>query len=289
MKRIWVLGSNGRLGAAMMRKWAGKCDLRGFTRQECDVANEAQLRTVLEGGGFDWLINCTGMTNVDACESEQPLAQQVNAAAPELMAKICTDVLARLIHFSTDYVFDGEKPTPYTEDDAANPLGVYGATKLEGEQRVIAVSDQHIVARVSWLFGPDKPSFVDAIIQRALKEDSVQAVEDKTSCPTYSDDVADWFWKVMENYPDGGLYHACNSGGCSWREYGEYAIRCAANVGAPVKTQDVEGIPLTSLKNFIAKRPPHTLMANQKLAAAIGAPLRDWKPAVEEFVYRKFS
>ncbi|MEO6055030.1 MAG: dTDP-4-dehydrorhamnose reductase [Chthoniobacterales bacterium] len=289
MKRIWVLGSNGRLGAAMMRKWAGKCDLRGLSRQDCDLSDEAQLRKALEGGGFDWLINCTGMTNVDACETEQALAKQVNAASPGVIADICTHVLARLIHFSTDYVFDGEKTAPYTEDDAANPLGVYGATKLEGEQHVLAASDQHIVARVSWLFGADKPSFVDAIIQRALTEDHVQAVEDKTSCPTYSDDVADWFWKVMENESEGGLYHACNSGGCSWREYGEYAIRCAANVGAPVKTQDVEGIQLSSLKNFVATRPPHTLMANQKLAAAIGAPLRDWKFAVEEFVHRKFS
>ncbi|MEO6846576.1 MAG: dTDP-4-dehydrorhamnose reductase [Chthoniobacterales bacterium] len=287
--RVWVLGSRGRLGGALLRKWADKFDVRGLSRADFDFEDTNQLQQTLEAGDFDWIINCAAMTNVDACESEIGLAQKINVTVPQILAEVCTKKSARLIHVSTDYVFDGTQTTPYRETDDAKPLGIYGRTKLAGELSVLTVSPDHAVMRVSWLFGPEKPSFVDAMIQQAQTKEEVSAIDDKTSSPTFSDDIADWMAKFIERDCDGGMYHVCNSGGCTWREYAEHAIRSAADNGLPVKTRDVKGIPLDSMKAFVAKRPRHTVMTNEKLATAIGEPLRNWQLAVEDFVRVKYS
>jgi dTDP-4-dehydrorhamnose reductase len=286
--RVWVLGSQGRLGAALIRKWVHHCDLIGFGRKDCDISDETQVRKTLENGEFDWLVNCAAMTNVDACEIEQDAAKKANADGPGLIAKICARKSARMIHISTDYVFDGLKKEPYVESDAAHPLGVYGETKLAGENYVLAASPRHFAVRVSWVFGPEKPSFVDAMIHRAMTTEKVEAIDDKNSSPTFSDDIADWLMEVIHRDAEGGIYHACNSGGCTWREYAEYAIRCVADLGGTVKTRDVGGIPLESMKAFVARRPKHTLLSNEKLASAIGQPLRPWQEAVRDFVALKY-
>lgn len=288
MSRILVLGGKGRLGAALARKWAGNHEVRSLARPELDVANLPALEQLFAGENFDILVNATGLTNVDTCETNREEATSVNALAPGVMARSAAAQGARFIHISTDYVFDGTKASPYVEEDPARPLSHYGATKLAGEHAALEPSGRHVVVRVSWVFGPDKPSFVDMIVDRALASDRVEAIADKTSCPTFSEDAADWLEPFLTGTLPGGLYHACNGGTCTWRDYGQHALDCAARAGQPLRARTVEPIPLSSLKNFVAPRPPHTAMDTHKLASATGITPRPWQDALEEYLSKKF-
>lgn len=291
VSRILVLGSRGRVGAALVRTWSDRHTVQALARPELDVADLPALEQLLAGAEFDILVNATGLTNVDRCEVVREEATTVNTAAPGLMAQIATKKNARLIHFSTDYVFDGVQTEPYRESDPARPLGHYGQSKLDGETAVLASSDRHVVVRVSWVFGPDKPSFVEMILERALANHRVEAIADKISSPTSAQDLADWLDKflAMENSsaPAGGLYHACNTGACTWQEYGQHVLDVAGRAGWPLRAVSVDPIALADLKNFSAPRPPHTAMNTTKLAAVLGQPPRPWQDALEEYIFQK--
>ena len=226
--KVLVLGSKGRLGGALARMWAPDYEVRGLARPELDVADPSALGKLLKPESYDLLVNCTGLTNVDRCERDREEAEVVNARAPGVMAQDAAAKGSRFIHFSTDYVFDGAKTTPYTEDDEAHPLSHYGRTKLEGERAALAPSARHMAVRVAWVFGPDKPSFVDQIIERALANDRVEAIANKTSCMTFTEDVSRWLRPFLDGDLPGGIYHMCNTGGCSWHEYGQFALDFAA-------------------------------------------------------------
>lgn len=284
MKRILILGARGRLAAALARCWAPRHDVAALTRDDVDVADRAALEACLRSRTYDILVNGTGLTNVDACEVRREEAHAVNAAAPAWMAAAATACGARFLHFSTDYVFDGKNPEPYVEDDVARPLGWYGATKLAGEQAVLEQSPHHLVFRVSWVFGPEKPSFADHLIARAQREDQVAAIADKFSCPTFADDAASWAEPFFGPALPGGLYHACNSGRCSWQEFGQWALDCAAARGVPLRTTTVRPQSLAEMKSFTACRPVHTILGTGKLARTIGIPPRPWREALREYL-----
>ena len=167
--KIVVLGAGGRLGAALVREFRPKYDVAVFDHAQLDLSNLEDLREKVGATTFDVLINAAAFTNVDACETERDRAFLINVEAPGVLAEICNEKDAKLIHFSTDYVFDGEKRAPYIEEDQANPISAYGESKLAGEKNVLAAEDGHLVVRVSWVFGPDRPSFIDAMIKRAQK------------------------------------------------------------------------------------------------------------------------
>src|SRR5437763_16100477 len=154
---IVILGAGGRLGAALAREYREKFNVVAFSHTQLDLANAKQIREKLSALDFDVLINCAAVTNVDLCESQREQAFAINAEAPRLLAQICSEKKAKLIHFSTDYVFDGEKGQPYVETDRAKPISVYGESKRAGEENVLAMQDRHFVVRVSWVFGPDRP------------------------------------------------------------------------------------------------------------------------------------
>jgi len=284
---VLILGGRGRLGGALARMWSQEYDVQALARPELDVADLPALKNLLESASFDVLVNCTGLTNVDRCETDREEAEIVNARAPGVMAEAAEAKRARFIHFSTDYVFDGAKTTPYTEEDVARPLGHYGRTKLAGEVAALAPSPRHLAVRVAWVFGPDKPSFVDSIIERALANDRVEAIADKTSCMTFTEDVSRWLKPFLDGDLPGGLYHACNAGGCSWHEYGQHALDFAARAGLPLKARKAEPIPLSALKAFVAPRPPHTVLSTAKLTAVTGAVPRPWQEALDEYLGAK--
>src|SRR5213083_1305528 len=198
--KIVIIGSSGRLGAALMREYRDKYDVAGFNRAQLDLSNLNDVRERLCATNLDVLINAAAFTNVDLCETERDRAFLINAEAPSVLARICCDKRAKLIHFSTDYVFDGEKRAPYTEEDEANPISVYGESKLAGEKNVIAVGREHLVVRVSWVFGPDRPSFIDAMINQARENNAVAAIADKFSAPTYTLDVAAMLGRILNDW-----------------------------------------------------------------------------------------
>ncbi|CAN5829265.1 dTDP-4-dehydrorhamnose reductase [soil metagenome] len=283
MSRILLLGSRGRVGAALVRQWSKTHDVKGLARPEIDVADLSSLGDLLQAETYDVLVNATGLTNVDRCETDQKEALTVNTAAPEIMAAYAAAHGARFIHFSTDYVFDGLKETPYTEKDPARPLSIYGQSKLAGEVATLSASLRHLVIRVSWVFGYDKPSFVDMLVQRALANDRVEAIGDKTSSPTFAEDIAGWLDPFLASDRPGGLFHACNSGACTWQQYGQHALDCALQAGLPLKARSVDAIPLDSMKAFLAARPRHTAMDTAKLTAITGQPPRPWQDALAEY------
>src|SRR5205814_4281691 len=204
MKRIVIVGAGGRLGAALVRTWGKEFNIVGFNHAQLDLGKPDQMRATLGGLEFDALINTAAQTNVDRCETHQDEAFALNAEAPRLLAEICARKRARFIHISTDYVFDGEKREPYSEEDAARPISVYGESKREGERRALEANDRAVIVRVSWVFGPDRPSFIDAILKKAREEEKISAVADKYATPTYTLDICALLEALLTDHQEGG-------------------------------------------------------------------------------------
>ena len=287
--KIVILGAGGRLGAALMREYREKYDLAGFDHAQLDLANLDDAGAKLRGMNFDVLINTAAFTNVDACETERDCAFLINAEAPGILAEICNEKDARLIHFSTDYVFDGEKRAPYTENDQANPISAYGESKLAGEKFVLAAGDRHLVVRVSWVFGPDRPSFVDAMLKRAQKEEKVDAISDKFSTPTYTHDVANMLPQFFERDVAGGILHFANAGKCSWQEYAQWALDCCRDAGIPLKGTTVGALQLSEMTNWVARRPVYSVLSTAKYTELTGTAPRAWREAVSDYITRFYS
>jgi dTDP-4-dehydrorhamnose reductase len=284
--KIVVVGSGGRLGAALCREWRAAGDeVLGFNRAALDIGSTDAIYGTLKALHFDVLVNCAAQTNVDRCESEVEEAFRLNAKAPIELGDVCYDKRARFVHISTDYVFDGRKMTPYVETDVAQPISVYGESKKSGEDGALTTTHgEALVARVSWVFGPDRPSFIDGVLNRALEHEQVEAIADKQAVPTYTKDVAELLRPLLSRDASGGLLHLCNDGACSWQEYGQYAIDCAVAAGVPMKGRTVAPLAMADLKSFVAKRPPYTVMSTEKLTQLTGVAPRTWQAAVEDYV-----
>ncbi|PYL17329.1 MAG: dTDP-4-dehydrorhamnose reductase, partial [Verrucomicrobia bacterium] len=258
--RILILGAGGRLGGALTREYRGKFDVVAFNHADLDLARPEQIREKLLPLEFDLVINCAAMTNVDLCESKRAEAFAINAEAPKVLAEISSGKKAKLIHFSTDYVFDGEKGQPYVETDPAKPISVYGESKRAGEENVLAMQDRHLVVRVSWVFGPDRPSFVDAMIKRAREEEHIDAVADKFSTPTYTRDIAGMLPSFFDVDVAGGILHFANAGECSWQEYAQHTLDCCRASGMSLKVKTVGSKKTSDMKNWIARRPVYSVL-----------------------------
>jgi dTDP-4-dehydrorhamnose reductase len=300
--KLVILGAGGRLGGALMREFRPKYDVVGFNHAQLDLSNLVDLREKLGARTFDVLINTAAFTNVDACETERDRAFRTNAEAPEVLAEICDEKDAKLIHFSTDYVFDGEKRAPYTEEDQANPISAYGESKLAGEKNVLAAGDRHLVVRVSWVFGPDRPSFVDAMIKRAREDDKIDAVSDKFSTPTYTHDIAEMLGHVLDDWrqrasgPDGlaagrlhGIVHFANAGKCTWQEYAQWALDCCRDAGISLKGKTVGALKLSQMTNWVARRPVYSVLSTAKYTELTGSASRAWREAVADYITRFYS
>jgi len=286
--KLVVIGAGGRLGAELVRAWPTDFHVVGFNHAQLDIADFDAIRETLRTQKFDVLVNCAAQTNVDRCETERAEAFRLNGEAPGVLADICERKGARMIHISTDYVFDGEKREPYVEADAPQPISIYGESKAEGERCVASVSDAHWIARVSWVFGPDRPSFVDALIKRAMNEGKVDAIADKFSTPSYTVDLARMLSRLFEAN-GGGLLHLTNGGECSWQEYAQHALDCCVAAGVPLKTHEVEPLKLADMTNFVAKRPRYTVLSTAKFSQLAGESPRDWRDAVEEYVTTHYA
>ena len=300
--KIVILGAGGRLGAALMREYRGKYDVDGFNHTQLDLSNLNGVRERLRPTNFDVLINAAAFTNVDLCETERDRAFLINAEAPGVLARICCDKRAKLIHFSTDYVFDGEKRAPYTEEDEAKPISVYGESKLAGEKNLLATENRNLVVRVSWVFGPDRPSFIDGIIKRAQENREVDAIADKFSAPTYAVDIAEMVGRVLDAWsrralaPDGlradrlqGIVHFANAGECSWQEYAQWALDRCHEAGLPLKATTVGARKLKDMANWVARRPVYSVLSTAKYTKFTDMPPRTWRDAVADYIRHFYS
>ena len=284
MATILLVGAGGRMGAALAESYSAAHEIIPINRQALDLGNENAIRDAIAGLDFDVAINCAALTNVDYCETHREEAFAINAVAVSVIAKACQKKSARLIQISTDYVFDGEKQEGYVENDKAVPISVYGESKLAGEEAALEVSQDNLVIRVSWVFGPHRPSFVDMMLRRAANEENISAVGDKFSTPSYTADLGVMLSLYLNEIPAGGILHLSNGGGCSWCEYAQHALNIAREIGLPMKAKTVESIPLDSLTAFVAQRPRHTVMLTNRYTAETGKNPTPWQDAVREYV-----
>ncbi|OLD91136.1 MAG: dTDP-4-dehydrorhamnose reductase [Verrucomicrobia bacterium 13_1_20CM_4_54_11] len=287
--KIVILGSGGRLGAALLREYRDKFDVAGFNHTQLNLSDLGAVREKLRNIRFDILINAAGFTKVDLCETQPDRAFLINAEAPRVVAEICDEKNARLIHFSTDYVFGGDRREPYTEEDQADPISVYGESKLAGENNVLAAKSQNLVVRVSWVFGPDRPSFIDAMIQQAQENDEVDAVADKFSTPSYTLDIAAMLPQFFDANVEGGILHFANAGQCSWREYAQWAVDCCHDGGLPLKAKTIGERKLRDMTNWIARRPIYSVLSSRKYTKLTGISPRTWREAVSDYITRFYS
>lgn len=276
--RVVILGAGGRLGSALTAAWSGDpaLSVRGFGRAQANLAAPALVEETLAALDFDLLVNCAAYTAVDDCEHQPAHADLINGHVPGRLARLCADRGARMVHFSTDYVFDGTKTEPYAEEDQPNPLSAYGRSKLLGETAVLATSPHHLVIRLSWLFGPGRPAFPEWVLREAARG-TLPVVADKSACPTFSLDVARWLQPLLigDTVP-GGVFHLCNPPACSWLDYAR-GILDAAKLSALLTP-----ITLADLPGLQAPRPKHSALSVAKYEALTGHVCRPWPEALAE-------
>lgn len=274
--RLAITGTTGRVGRALANRLAADHEIIELPRTRLDLAAKGSERVLAELN-FDVLLNPAGLTGLEHCEDEPDLAWRVNAEAPLALARACGG--RPMLHFSTDYVFDGVHPGLRCEEDPVNPLSVYGTTKAAGETGVLAAGGT--VMRVSWVFGPEKAAFPDQIVAKALAGQELAAVADKFSLPCFTTDLCDWVRGWLSAGCPGGILHACNGGEpVSWHGLALTITAALAERGYPMP--EVKALALEEMAAFRAQRPRHTAMATDRLAALLGSPPRDWRAALRE-------
>jgi len=281
--RVAVTGTTGRVGSALAKHFSRDHEVLPLPRGEFDFADAAAMDARLKELDCEVLLNPGGLTSLEACEDSPALAHRLNVEAPAQVAEWASGRGVKVVHFSTDYVFAGRTPELRTESEMPEPLSVYGATKLAGEMAVLA-HPGNLVLRVSWVFGPEKPSFIDAVIRDALSGRPLSAVADKWSLPTHTGDLCRWV-EALVRQDRSGLYHACQSGEpATWKDMAELVVDELWRAGRLADAPDVLGTKLDETAAFRAKRPRYSAMSTEKLQKALGLKLRDWRDAVRDYV-----
>ena len=270
--RILITGANGQLGHDLVQALAGEA-LHTYDHQALDIVDAAVVEETVSRIRPDWIINAAAFNDVDGAEKNESTAFAVNADGPEHLATAAARAGARLIHVSTDYVFDGRKGRPYDENDAPNPLSVYARSKREGERRVLASGAPACVLRTAWLYGRHGKNFVKAIQGAAARGGPLKVVADQVGSPTSTADLAAAIAALMRT-PAAGLYHVVNAGACSRLEFAR------AIVG-----DQVEVLPITTAEAARpAPRPQNSALTSVRWASTGLAPLRGWRDALEAYL-----
>lgn len=288
ISRVLLLGGHGLLGSAFRRAWSARpgITLTEFTRAELNLTRPGQIRQLLEHTEFDLLVNAAAYTQVDDAEVQPELAMAVNADAPGVLAELCAARGARMVHFSTDYVFDGTRPGLYTEEDTPGPISTYGQSKWEGEKLVAAASPDHLILRLAWLFGPGRDAFPEWVLHQARRHPEVRVVSDKTGSPTYSGDVPGWVDALLACQAS-GVFHLVNQPACSWLDYAQGVLDAALAKGWSLRTAQATPVLLSSLPGLTARRPLQSALATAKFTRATGITPRPWPEAMADHLARK--
>lgn len=278
MIRPLITGGEGLLGRALSERLErSHSDTVSATRAFLDVTDYWGLCAEMERLQPSVVINTAALSDVDRCELDPEAAFRVNRMGPYHLARACAAVGARLIQISTDYVFDGTKPTPYTEDDPPNPIQVYGASKRDGEVALLEELPGALILRTSFLFGPGRPTFADRVVERTRQGETVRAVLDWVNSPTYTVDLAQIVESLLETDAK-GILHVSNSGGCSKFEFARAACRIAGIDDPPIQPIRRADLPLP------AKRPERTPFDPTRLSAVLGWTPRPWEEALEDYL-----
>ena len=295
---ILVFGKNGQLGRAFQEAYAHDSQVIFLGRSECDLSSSEQIQHALETYQPQIILNASAYTAVDRAEQEADLADQINAQAPKIMAQYMSKVPSgQLVHYSTDYVFDGSKASPYHEEDPTNPLGRYGKSKLAGEQAIqeAFLSQPHntakyFILRTSWVYG-DGGNFIQTMLRLASERESLKVISDQFGVPTSAQWLAQITQQMLVQQLPSGIYHAVPDGETSWHGLASFAIQTAIAFGFPVKVNPlaIQAIPATEYP-LPAPRPYNSRMNNHKLKQALQIQqFPDWQDEVRKYVKKTVS
>jgi dTDP-4-dehydrorhamnose reductase len=280
LERVLITGGNGQLGSDLTEQLSSRAEIKSLPQADLDITDYPAVEKAIAGFKPDTVFNCAAYHNVDQCETEEASSFLVNATAVKRMAEICAPAGAKLVHMSTNYVFDGRRPEPYGEDDVPSPRSVYAISKLAGEQAALAYSDSSLVVRgagLYGLFGSEQKggNFVTRMLNRAKEGQQIRMVSDQRLSPTFTRDLAGALIEAVEHDAT-GLLHLTASGACSWLEFTKAIYEIAG--------LDVEIEAVTTSGG--TDRPLNGVLARPRADSLGLTPLRDWREALEDYMQR---
>ncbi len=288
--RILITGPDGQVGWECQRSLQALGHLLCIGRTQCDLARPEQIREVIRQAAPDVIVNAAAYTAVDRAESERDLAFAVNAEAPAALAEEALRLGASLVHLSTDYVFDGDKPTPYMEEDPVNPLSVYGRSKRQGEEAILASGAAAIILRTSWVYATRGQNFVRSIVRLAHERDELRIVDDQWGAPTWARSIAEGIAAIIARAGRdrqsistslaafGGVYHMTASGKTTWHRFAERILQRVADPARKLKS--LHPIPSKDYPTPV-RRPANSVLCCEKLERQWAVALPDWDTALE--------
>ncbi|MEG5158900.1 dTDP-4-dehydrorhamnose reductase [Microcoleus sp. AT3-A2] len=287
--KILLAGGSGQLAQELQPILLSSGEVIAVDRTRLDLSQPESIRQAMAEIQPDLVVNGGAYTAVDKAESEPELANAVNGIAPGILAEECEKLGASLIHFSTDYVFDGSHSSAYLETDSTNPLGTYGKSKLAGEEAIRKAGSRHIIIRTAWVYGNGgKGNFVKTMLRLGKEREEIRVVADQIGSPTWTGDLSAATSQIMpllgsENF---GTYHYTNSGVCSWYDFAIAIFEEAAQLGLPLKVQRV--IPITTSEYPTpAKRPAFSVLSTVKISALLGTYPPHWRQGLRKMLARE--
>lgn len=279
--KILITGAKGQLGRELERSLACLGDVRACDRGTLDLANADGLRQRVRELAPDVIVNAAAWTAVDKAESDYPAALAINGTAPGILAEEAKRRGALLIHYSTDYVFAGDKATPYVESDATAPLNAYGRSKRAGEEAIAAVGGRHLILRTSWVYGLHGANFMKTMLRLGKERDELKVIADQFGAPTWTRHLADATAAIVSRgETPNGLYHLTNSGETSWHGYAEAIFASALRLGLIARAPTVHAIPATDYP-LPAARPTNSRLDGSRFRQDFGLALPDWRTALD--------
>ena len=287
---ILIIGSNGQLGSELIAQCDTSCiAASSVDLPEFDITDTVQVDNLMEDTRPSIVINAAAYTDVDGAEIERDTAFQVNRDAPAYLAKVCSHANIPLIHISTDYVFNGEKNSPYKETDPVSPINLYGQSKLEGEIGICSELKEHIIIRTSWLYGVHGRNFVKTMLRLAKENESIDVINDQFGSPTYAKDLAETVLTVASTIYDQtdiqwGIYHFCNEGVISWHAFAEAIFEIAT----PIISMKIQHVRPVSSDEYPSntRRPPYSMLDCQRIQKQFGIYLKPWRQRLEKMISR---
>jgi len=290
---ILVTGSNGQVGFELRRSLVPLGRVVALDRSDCDLADPGQIRDVIRRSRPDVIVNAAAYTAVDKAETEPDIAFAINATAVGVMAEEARAVRAMLVHYSTDYVFDGSKNSPYLETDPVNPQSVYGKSKVAGEESILAAGVTSLILRTSWVAGAHGSNFATTMLGLARERRELRVVADQRGAPTSASLIADvtaqivarhWFFGSRDSFP-AGIYHLAAAGETTWNAYATEVLHQAASHGVALKArpEDIQGVPADGFP-AAAPRPANSRLDTTKLRNTFGIHLPSWEEGVRHLL-----
>lgn len=287
--RVLVTGARGQVGQELLRAFGDQCQLVAYDRRALDLSSPEQVRDRVREDAPDVIINAAAYTAVDRAESEPELARAINEIAPGVLAEEASRANALLVHYSTDYVFDGARTGPWSENDSTHPLNVYGATKLAGEQAIQQIGGRYLIFRTSWVYGPHGQNFLFTMLRLGRERDTLNVVDDQIGAPTSSIEIANATSKIATGVLAGqfgnaadwaGIYNMTCSGAVSWCGFARTIFSRAPQL-LEGKTPTVNAIPSSEFPTP-ARRPLNSVLSSEKLFSRFSLRLAPWESALDQ-------